>query len=227
MAISDRTKRLLWSRSGGYCQNPECHRDFFVFFQDGNISSLEELAHVIGQSNQGPRGKSDLSVTERDEYNNIILLCPNCHSLIDKNPLQFSVKTLQNWKQRHEEAIKLVFVVPVYGERQDLAQSVHKLLRINKVIFQQYGPHSLYAIDPFSDAVKDWKRHVLADVIPNNRKIANLLSVNEYLLTEDEKHILDMFTLHQQAFEYNHVSGDKTAYAPLFPKEMNNILRGE
>jgi hypothetical protein len=227
MAISDRTKRLLWARSGGYCQNPECHRDFFVFFQDGNISSLEELAHVIGQSNQGPRGKSDLSVTERDEYNNIILLCPNCHSLIDKNPLQFSVKTLQKWKQRHEEAIKLVFIVPVYAERQDLAQSVHKLLHINKAIFQQYGPHSLYAIDPLSDAVKDWKRHVLADVIPNNRKIANLLSVNEHLLTEDEKHILDIFTLHQQAFEYNHVSGDKTAHAPLFPKEMNNILRGE
>lgn len=226
MAISDRTKRLLWSRSGGYCQNPQCHRDFFVFFRDGKVSSLEELAHVIGQSEQGPRGRSDLSFVERDEYDNIILLCPTCHTLVDKNPLQFSVKLLRDWKSQHEEAIRRAFVVPVYEDRQALATVVHKLLRTNKAVFQQYGPHSSHLTETLSDAAEVWRNHVLEKIIPNNQQAVDLLEANEHLLTKEEVDVVDAFVLHAQAFEYNRVSGDKAASAPLFPKEMDNILRG-
>lgn len=225
MAISDRTKRLLWSRSGGYCQNPACNRDFFVIFQNGEVMSLEELAHVIGQSTRGPRGISDLGARERDEYENIILLCPTCHSLIDKSPDQFSVEILHDWKRHHEDAIRHLFVVPVYDTRNALATAVHQRIRKSRAIFRQYGPHSDHSADLLSDAADVWRRHILADVIPNNRRIANLLSANEHHLSEEEKELLETFVLHQQAFEYNHVSGDKTAAAPLFPDEMNTILQ--
>ena len=158
MAISDKTKRLLWSRSGGYCQNPACNHDFFVFFQNGEVTSLNELAHVIGQSEQGPRGRSNLGARERDEYENIILLCPTCHTLIDKSPDQFSVKTLREWKRRHEDAIRHVFMVPVYDTRDALATAVHQLLRRNRAIFRQYGPHSEHSMEPLSDAADVWRR---------------------------------------------------------------------
>ena len=226
MAISNIAKRLLWARSGGYCQNPGCKRDFFVFFQDGKVSNIEELAHMIGHSEKGPRGKHKCSEAEKDQYNNIILLCPTCHELVDKNPMQFPVAMLYDWKNRHEEAIRNVFVVPVFKDRQDLAKSVHGLLRNNRTIFQQYGPHSSYATDPLSDAANVWKRHVLLDIIPNNRKIVNLLNANEHLLSEAEHEVFGAFVMHQQEFEYNHISGDKTASAPLFPEQMNNFLRG-
>jgi len=225
MAISNRTKRLLWSSSAGYCQNPGCHNYFFVFFEDGTISSIEELAHVIGHSENGPRGTSDLDTAERDTYENIILLCPNCHTLIDKSHLQFPKEMLYDWKQQHEEAIKHIFVVPVYEDRQALAKAVHMLLRKNKAIFMQYGPHSPNAAELLADEAEVWKRYIMSDIIPNNRKIANLLGANEHLLNDNEKDIFDKFILHQEAFEYNHVSGDKTPAAPLFPEEMNNILR--
>ena len=225
MAISERTKRILWSRSGGYCQNPACHRDFFVFFHDGDVTSLEELAHVIGQSQRGPRGRSELGTTERDEYENIILLCPTCHALIDKSPDHFSAESLYEWKRLHEESIRHVFDIPKYDNRQALSAPVHQLLRRNSAIFREYGPHSRNAGDPLSGAVGAWRRHVLADIIPNNRQIANLLTTNEDILTEVEKGTLDRFVLHQQAFEYNHISGDKDSAAPLFPEEMNSILR--
>ncbi len=225
MAISNKTKRLLQLRSGGYCQNPACRRDFSVFFQNGDVTSLEELAHVIGQSEQGPRGRSDLGARERDEYENIILLCPSCHTLIDKSPDQFPVKTLREWKHRHEDAIRHVFEVPVYDTRDALATAFHQLRRRNRAIFLQYGPNSEHSMEPLSDAADVWRRHVLSDVIPNNRRIANLLSKNEHLLNDAEKEALDKFVLHQQEFEYNHMSGDKTSAAPLFPDEMNTILQ--
>lgn len=133
---------------------------------------------------------------------------------------------LLEWKQQHDAAISRAFVVPVYGDRRLLRNAVHRLLRVNKAVFQQYGPHSLHTTDPLSGAADAWRRHVLSDLIPNNSKIANLLGANEGLLNEDEKEVFDAFVLHQQAFEYNHLSGDKTEVAPLFPEEMNNILRG-
>lgn len=225
MAISEKTKRLLWSRSGGYCQNPECHQDLFVFFQNGEVMNLEEFAHIIGQSEHGPRGRNELSVTERDEYGNIILLCPICHRLIDKSPNQFPVETLHNWKHCHEEAIRHLFVVPTYDTRTALSTQVHRLLRRNKAIFREYGPHSEHAAVPLSDAVNMWRRYVLSEIIPNNRLIVNLLSANEHLLSEEEKEVFDQYVLHQQAFEYNHVSGDKISSAPLFPDKMRAILK--
>lgn len=225
MAISDRTKRLLWSRSGGYCQNPACNREVFAFFESGDVSTLGELAHIISQSERGPRGKDSLGRGERDEYENIILLCPICHTLVDKNPEQYPAGTLHQWKRHHEEKIRQVFVVPICDTRDSLATTVHKLLRRNGAIFRQYGPHSQHSTNPLTDAVEAWRRHVFADIIPNNRRMANLLGANEHLLNEKEKELLEKFLLHQEAFEYNHVSGDKTSAAPVFPNEMNTILQ--
>ena len=145
MAISDRTKRLLWSRSGGYCQNPACNREVFAFFESGDVSTLGELAHIIGQSEHGPRGKDSLGREERDEYENIILLCPTCHTLVDKNPEQYPADTLHMWKRHHEEKIRQVFVVPICSTRDSLATVVHKLLRRNEAIFRHYGPHSQHS----------------------------------------------------------------------------------
>lgn len=226
MVISSKTKEMLWMRSGGYCQNPGCHNDFIVFFQDGTLSSIDELAHIIGKSNNGPRGESNMDTVERDEYDNIILLCPICHTLIDKSTKQFPVEMLLNWKQQHEEAIRSLFQVPVYSNRKLLSKDVHRLLRFNKAIFHKYGPYSSYSNNPLSGASITWRKHILSDIIPNNRKVANLLKANEELLTDKEKETYYEFVLHQQAFEYNHISGDKNEVAPLFPEEMNDILQG-
>ena len=226
VAISERTKRLLWSRSGGYCQNPTCNRELFEFFENGAVVSLGELAHVIGQSARGPRGQCRLAMEERDEYQNIILLCPTCHTLADKSPEQFPAKTLHEWKRCHEEKIQHSFVVPMYATRDSLSAVVHRLLRRNRAVFRQYGPHSEHSTNPLSDAAEAWRRLVLSDVIPNNRRVADLLNANEHLLSESERTVLDKFLLHQQAFEYNHLSGDKTSAAPTFPDEMDTILLG-
>jgi len=216
---------MLWMRSGGFCQNPGCHSDLITLFADGSISTVDELAHVIGQSTKAPRGTSSMDPADRDEYENIIILCPTCHTLADKNPSQFPVEMLLKWKQEHEDSIKQTFQVPKYSDRRLLANAVHGLLRANKSIYMQYGPHSAHANVPLSGAAAAWKRHVLSDLIPNNRKIINLLKANEAILVDIELDILDAFVLHHEAFEYNHISGDKSEVAPLFPDGMNSILR--
>jgi hypothetical protein len=223
MAISNRVVRLLLSRSGGFCQYPGCQRDLFYFFDDGQISSIEELAHIIAQSQQGPRGSQVEDETQIDEFDNIILLCPNCHTLIDKNPSQFPIELLREWKRNHQSKVESCFLFPVFNSRQELKKELDKLLIRNRTIYDTYGPHSSNN-HPLTDAADMWQIKVLQIIIPNNQRIVDLLTVNEALLSPDEKAVVQQFIIHKEAFEYNHVSGDKNSSAPLFPEEMNHIL---
>jgi hypothetical protein len=227
MNISDKVKRLLWCKSGGFCQNQCCNIELFQFFESGRISSIEELAHIIAQSDGGPRGNADIAPAMRDEYENIIILCPNCHTIIDKNPFEYPVELLREWKFNHERLINERFIVPSYGTRAELSKEVHRLLRINRKIFDTYGPHSETSNNPLTDAAKMWTRLVLSEIIPNNKRIGKLLMLNDHLIRANEQAIIDQFLIHQEGFEYNHISGDKISTVPLFPMEMNDILKEE
>lgn len=77
MRISNNVQRKLWASSGGFCGNPACHCELLSFFETGKISNIEEMAHIIGHNMNGPRGDDDMPLCERDEYDNLIMLCPH------------------------------------------------------------------------------------------------------------------------------------------------------
>jgi hypothetical protein len=223
MAITAKTKRMLLSKSGGYCQNPNCNIDLYTIFQSGETSNIQELAHVIAQQDNGPRG--DTSASSRDEFENIILLCSNCHTTIDKNPEEFSVEKLRTWKKEHIDKIKSLFVVPKFSKRSELKKEIDALLMENKYIFNQYGPFSEEAKRSQTDASAFWNKKSMEKIIPNNRKIENLLTANIDLMDPQEKLVYYRFKDHKEGFEYNKLSNDKNASVKLFPEELNTILK--
>jgi hypothetical protein len=204
--------------------NPSCNADLFYFFDSGQVTSVEELAHIIGGSTRGPRGDDPLPLSQRDEYENIILLCPTCHKIIDKAKEQFPAPILREWKLRHEHRLTTIFSVPSFSTRELLAMEVKTLLRRNKALFDAYGPHSTTGANPIDPRATTWARYIGSDIVPNNRRVLQCLLKNHNLLTESEMSVLEDFRLHCEALEYNHLSGDKTADAPLFPNKMNDIL---
>jgi hypothetical protein len=226
-SIPDRVKRLIWSRSAGYCQRPSCNADVFCFFADGSVTSIDELAHIIAEKSGGPRGASELTTNERSTFENILLLCPSCHTLIDKNPEKFPVDVLLGWKAEHERRIHELFRVAKAATRAELRAAIAPRLRTNHSIFTEYGPHSEAAASPLSDASTMWARRVIDTVVPNNRFVVESLDRNQDLLNTDELNLLEQFRRHQEGFEYNHLSGDKSAAAPLFPREFATILSDE
>jgi hypothetical protein len=133
------------------------------------------MAHVVAASYEGPRGDVDLPEAEISEISNIILLCPTCHLLIDKCPNDFPTEVIMSWKSRHEGRIKRLFALGSHASRAALRCEVEGYLRHNKAIFDAFGPLSVAAADPLSDAVDLWHREIVASVIPNNRKILELL----------------------------------------------------
>lgn len=224
MSINKIIIRKLWAASGGFCANPNCHNSLFPFFEDGTIINIEELAHIIGKRVAGPRGKSTLSSSQRDEFDNIVLLCPNCHSQIDKFPTLYSTNMLQEWKKNHEECIKNLFKAQSFRSKKDMKEFLIPLVEENKSIFTNYGPYSKNAkIDPRATEL-EWERLSIQKIVHNNRLIEATIDANIGLLTQEEIKIFSKFKIHREGFEFNRLSGDVNPSVMKFPKDFKKLI---
>lgn len=215
-----RTRRLVLSRSGGYCANPSCRRDLFPpIGAEGKVASVGKLAHIIGQSEGGPRGGDQMPLTARNDASNIILLCPYCHELVDDVNAtdHFTPEVLRRWKREHEMRVRHGASVPVFENRAALNAEVRPLLRRNHALWQRYGPESEAGQDPLSELASTWRDEVLATILPNNRRVLELVDANQALLNESELELFEEFRLHAAAFDLNYTSGERRAGAPRFP----------
>lgn len=102
--ISETTKKEMILVSGGRC---EICNDYM--FQDGftkKRTNFSEHAHIIADSNKGPRANPNKKYRENPE--NLMLLCSNCHTKIDKNPEDYPEDLLRKFKSEHEFRIKYI-----------------------------------------------------------------------------------------------------------------------
>jgi hypothetical protein len=94
-------KRLLLE-CGGSCAFPGCNRQ--LVSPDSSLESgavIAELAHIVADSREGPRGGSSLTEAERNRHDNLIVLCPEHHKVIDSQPNTFSIQVLRQMKLDH------------------------------------------------------------------------------------------------------------------------------
>src|SRR5438552_18629054 len=87
-APDDQTKLRLFASSGGYCQHPDCLRELFVDAASQSIH-IAEMAHIIAASEDGPRAVANMSAARRGRYENLILLCPACHTISDRAVVRY------------------------------------------------------------------------------------------------------------------------------------------
>ena len=99
--MKDRDIHKLFAESGNRCNFPDCNQLLFPKNEDGTYTKLAELCHIIASSPDGPRGNLTLSRLKREDLENIILLCRNCHKKIDDNPSAFTVERLKDMKENH------------------------------------------------------------------------------------------------------------------------------
>ena len=101
MAIGQKDIKLLWGRSGNRCAI--CKTELTQDKKATTASfTLGEQAHIVGEKKDAARGKSQLSLDERNTYHNLILLCPTHHTEIDKNEEDWSIEKLHLKKSEHE-----------------------------------------------------------------------------------------------------------------------------
>lgn len=221
--LTEKTKKELWMSTGGFCQNPECNNFLLKYLGDKKIF-IDEFAHIIPQGKLGPRHTEQIGKININSSENIIMLCPTCHRIVDDNADKFTKKKLIEWKLSHQTKIKNMFQIPKVKSVKELIKYGKPYLTKNKEIFNEFGPNSKNAKNPISDAAGMWRRLVIDEIIPNNRIIAALLKNNENLLNKNQKKMLNKFDIHANIFEYNHISGDVNASAPTFPRDVSKFF---
>src|SRR5262245_37722206 len=104
MAISDKTRKTLWGRSGNSCAMCRTELVAEKNEHDRNLNIGDEC-HIISSKQNGPRHDSNYK-NDFDEYDNLILLCKNHHKTIDELWETYTVALLKTIKANHEKWVK-------------------------------------------------------------------------------------------------------------------------
>ncbi|MEU0717775.1 hypothetical protein ABZ498_11400 [Streptomyces lavendulocolor] len=126
-----------------------------------------------------------------------------------------------DWKQGRIDEIKVAVSTPEFRTRAEARAQVRGLLDDNALIHTKYGP----AGDPYrqGDPIR-WHRHARSTIVPNNRRILQVLDANRRLLTPEEEQALPIYRLHVEQFENRHVLDDFTTGTERFPAAINDVF---
>ena len=98
------------------------------------------MAHIIAASGGGPRANTTLVKADKGSYVNLILLCVNCHTTIDKAPVDFPDGTIREWKRKHVERIHSLFGAVEHPDRASARKAIEPALTENRAVFDRYRP---------------------------------------------------------------------------------------
>lgn len=101
----------LMVNCGGRCTI--CNKDVMNDWRIHKRVNTAEKAHIKAFSDLGPRPDKSLSKQERNSYDNLMVLCPSCHSTIDEKVAskEYTVEWLRQKKKDKEERIKRILDV--------------------------------------------------------------------------------------------------------------------
>lgn len=199
--IDESAKRKLYAESMGRCMNPNCQRELFC--KNGDII---EKAHI------DPYCK-----TADNSFENLILLCPSCHTDFDKNNA-FTPEEVLGWKRTRREELEKMFSKK-YASFEELKKEVVPLLLENQTIFTSYYLKENKVL---------WDKFE-ATILSNNRKIKMLLSVNLDLIqcNQQKSHsnlaYIQTFMRHVDEFEATRIDEEKSREV-LFPAEIDSMF---
>ena len=98
--ITPAIKDELTYLAGWRCQFAGCGRDLKRHSATGRSGRFSYFAHIVAASENGPRGDATLSKLLASEISNFMLLCDECHRLIDKkDPAKYTVEVLRRMRE--------------------------------------------------------------------------------------------------------------------------------
>ena len=104
---SQQTIKILFALCGNRCAEPSCTNPIIAPQTDYSLETvLGQISHIYAAADDGPRGKPDLTAKERNAPDNLILLCPTHHVVVDKQYETYPAPLLRDWKDKRERPHK-------------------------------------------------------------------------------------------------------------------------
>jgi len=143
MAISDKTRKFLWAKSGNRCAI--CKTELITGKDDSEEFNVGEECHIISSKKNGPRHLPNPQ--DYNNYENLLLLCRNHHKEIDELVDTYSEEILRYMKVNHENWVRTAIANAI---QDDKAEKSKFLMRITSgkellnVISEAHGYNTDY-----------------------------------------------------------------------------------
>jgi len=72
---------------------------------------VAHVCHICADKPGGPRFDPEQTEKDRQDYENLIVFCPNHHTLIDNDEATYTVTVLKEMKRQHEKTAQKEFVI--------------------------------------------------------------------------------------------------------------------
>ena len=105
MAVSNKTREILWRRSGYRCALCQCELMMHESSSTTDGMVGEECA-IATPEPDAPHSASPLTSEEQGDYPNLILLCQTHHQLVKSQPQTYSASCLKEIKAQHEAWVR-------------------------------------------------------------------------------------------------------------------------
>jgi hypothetical protein len=107
VSITEKPRKRLWGDSGHLCA--KCKGRVVEDATDSDDASLVgEEAHIVSEKANGPRYDDPLPMDQRDDYENLLVLCNRCHKIVDDQVNTYNVAALRRMKADHQEWVQKV-----------------------------------------------------------------------------------------------------------------------
>jgi len=100
---------MLWGRAAARCEM--CNKPVSWHALTKESQNLGEAAHIVGFSKDGPRGEKHLSAELAKSIHNLMMLCRDCHKLVDSRAKTYTNARLRAMKREHENRVELVTAI--------------------------------------------------------------------------------------------------------------------
>lgn len=227
---SAKSIKLLWAAAAGTCSFPDCGARLVDSAAGaGSAFTTGEMAHICGERMGSCRHDPVQTAAQRNDHSNLILLCPNHHTLIDRpeNAQLYTVANLLEMKAAHENFIRRV-TMPAEPTRAKISRQILNYLAENRAVWEQYGPFSNVAkLNPHDEKLFAlWQSVRLSVIVPNNRRISEILRINNSVFGSADLPAVALFNLHTRSYES--WVNDEIEYAGVarFPESFEEMLKG-
>jgi hypothetical protein len=101
MTITDKTRKILWGKSGNRCAI--CKHELVIGVTEKHKESVvADECHIVSSQINGPRYDQTFAQNKIDDYDNLILLCRTHHKMVDDQHESYSTNILRQMKTNHE-----------------------------------------------------------------------------------------------------------------------------
>lgn len=181
VGVSYPTKIILALRSGGVCAIPECGKHLTYEAKSGSDTHVGEAAHIKGEKRGAARYDASMTDAERDHVDNLLYLCTDHHTIIDKVPADWPTATLMDLKASHEkrvrQAMEVAFADVAFRELQNAVSWVSNQAPAPNGSFDLTAPDEKIK----KNALSNGARHIIAAGLMSRETVSDYVEAEAQL----------------------------------------------